>query len=280
MIKTKKTFLLFVISLILITFVPFVLANTPADSSGESAVGKEISITIYWPKEGGIAYNDVVGIPYTVQGEVEAINGIKNVTISDGTFVVNCDDKKQQDPSHFNMMCDVPRNYNDRTNKYRYVISVFDKQGYVKTVTLNFSYGGGFPPQNSITHFSAHGKVTDNDGNPLSNALLVFEFPEVRVWGPNGFRSFTRNVNSMDNGTYTTEFIEDGRASAHQNVNITKEGYYTFKEELDMKADSNEINFVLTPLHTPTRQKSPGFDSTIGVYSLVLGLLFFSIKRR
>ena len=77
-------------------------------------------------------YSDVSGTPVTVQGEVDAINGIQNVTISDGTFVVYCKDKNQRNRSHFNILCDVPRNYNMSEGKNQYVIT----QAFIKLELL------------------------------------------------------------------------------------------------------------------------------------------------
>jgi hypothetical protein len=50
------------------------------------------------------------------------------------------------------------------------------------------------------------------------------EVPGARLWGPeiDDFRSFSRIVTNGGEGVYSTEFMEEGRTSAYQAVNVTK----------------------------------------------------------
>jgi hypothetical protein len=126
------------------------------------------------------------------------------------------------------------------------------------------------PPPDYFTLFSAHGKVSDLYGNTLSNASLVFEFPDFRVWGPEigAYRSFIRIATTDENGLYNTEFAEEGRKSANQTANVSKEGYRSLSQNVILRNDTNEINFVLA-LITSERRSSPGFDFVFGIFALL-----------
>jgi len=273
---------------IVILIIPFVSAtSTTTENIAKVGDNKNISLRIYQPKEGSISYSDVVGLPYVVVGEIDAINGIQNVTITSGHDLVICGNNPMMhlnlfygnnSGTHLNLFCDVPRNY---IEKQQYIITVFDNRGDVASITRNFTLIGSIPPPDFFTHFSAHGKVTDPHGNPLSNVSLVFEFPDARVWGPEiaDFRSFIRIATTGSEGIYSTEFIEEGRTSANQTVNVTKEGYRPLSQDIAIRNDTNEINFVLTPI-TSEHRNSPGFDFVFGIFALVSVFLIIMTRTR
>jgi hypothetical protein len=283
----KTGTILFLVLIAVLMIIPFVrAASTTTENSAKVGDNKNISLRIYQPKEGSISYNDV-GLPYVVLGEIDAVNGIRNVTITSGHDLVICGNNPmmqlnlfygKNSGTHLNLFCDVPRNF---IEKQQYIITVFDSRGDVASITRNFTLIGSIPPPDFFTHFSAHGKVTDPDGNPLSNVSIVFEFPDARVWGPEitDFRSFIRNVTTGSDGIYSTEFIEEGRTSTNQTVNVMKEGYRPLTQNIKIRNDTNEINFVLTPI-TSEHRSSPGFDFVFGIIALVSVFLIIMTRTR
>jgi hypothetical protein len=284
----KTGTILFLVLIAVLMIIPFVgAASTTTENTSTVGDNKNVSLRIYQPKEGSVSYSDVVGLPYVVLGEIDAVYGIQNVTITSGNDFVTCGNNPmmqlnlfygKNSGTHLNLFCDVPRNY---IEKQQYTITVFDNRGDVASVTRNFTLIGSIPPPDFFTHFSAHGKVTDPDGNPLSNVSIVFEFPDARVWGPEitDFRSFIRNVTTGSEGIYSTEFIEDGRTSANQTVNVMKEGYRPLTQNISLRNDTNEINFVLAPV-TSERRSSPGFDFVFGIFALLSVFLMMTKTRR
>ena len=261
----KKGTILLILFIVVILIIPLVsAASTTTENIAKGGDNKNITIRIYQPKEGSVYYNDVTGLPDVVQGEIDAINGIRNVTITSGHDLVVCGNNSG---THLNLFCDIPRNY---IEKQRYEITVFDNQGDVVSVTRNFTLIGSMPPPDYFKLFSAHGKVSDPYGNPLPNASLVFEFPDFRVWGPEigAYRSFIRIATTDKNGLYNTEFAEEGRKSANQTANVSKEGYQSLSQNVILRNDTNEINFVLVPLNNES-QSSPGFELVFGIFALL-----------
>jgi len=258
--------------------------------AGENGPGSELSTTenislvIYSPGDRETLCSDVSGMPVTVLGEVTAVNGIQNVTITDNTFFVTCQDPDQTVPTEFNIRCEVPRNYNtSEAYMTRYVIRVYDTQGNGKILSRDFIIRTGIPPPEWFSEHmcSVHGNVTDPEGEPVTGATLLFEFPGLRVWdiAARDFRSFQKIVNTTENGTYATDFAGRCSRDIPQNITVTKPGYATITRELHMDANVNEVNIVLTTLAGPPPGKTPGFTLWTGLLALLAVSIAISDKR-
>jgi hypothetical protein len=132
----KTGTILFLVFIGVLTIIPFVrAASTTTENLAKVGDNKNISLRIYQPKEGSVSYSDVVGLPYVVLGEIDAINGIRNVTIISGHDLVICGNNPmmqvnlfygKNSGTHLNLFCDIPRNY---IEKQQYIITVFDNRG-------------------------------------------------------------------------------------------------------------------------------------------------------
>jgi len=209
--------------IILLVLVLAALVIVPMVSADE----KNITINITSPEEGDVFYIDVVPAFISVQGTIDAPQGIRNVSITNGADLVVCGSNYG---INFDMVCDVPC-YSDTDH---ITVSVVDTVGNSASVTRNFTRYTGPPPPGTIF---VYGKVVDIAGNPVSGAVLTFETET----GDN--RLVSVNTTTDRNGTYSMKKAN----GFHQKITVRKAGYQTLVQQVTFEPYGHDVDFVLSP---------------------------------
>ncbi|WP_292727049.1 carboxypeptidase regulatory-like domain-containing protein [Methanoculleus sp.] len=210
-----------------------------------------ITINITSPAEGETVWIDVVPPRVAVVGEVHAPAGLHNVVVRSGTGEVSCGNRPE-------FACSVPVSAGENT-----ITVVADTHGPLAEKTVNVTVHIGLPPPPAI---AVSGRVTDASGNPVPGALVRFE----SVFTLDDEPLAGTNVTGEDGGYLVTT------PGYRQTITVEKEGYAPLREEFIFENSTNTLDLELEPLPRTV----PGFDSVVGVLSLVGTLLLVGRKRR
>jgi hypothetical protein len=221
-----------------------------------SADEKNITINITAPEEGDEFYIDVVPAYIEVHGTIDAPGGIQNVSITNGltdTYgEVVCGTHLG---THFDISCKIL--ITDHV-----VIRVTDESGLVASERRNFTVYAGPPGPGTIW---VTGWVIDMNGQPVSNASIIFETIGERY-------TITATTKSGADGSYKMKkALVD-----FQKITVQKEGYQTAIREVRFKPLYNDLNLTLTPQGKPV----PGFGFGIGVSAIIIGLFLITVRKR
>lgn len=207
-----------------------------------------ITIDITSPAEGETVWIDVVPPRVAVVGEVHAPTGLHNVVVRSGTGEVSCGNRPE-------FACSVPVSAGENT-----ITVVADTHGPLAEKTVNVTVRIGIPPPS----IAVSGRVMDAGGNPVPGALVRFE-PLLTL---DGEPLAATNVTGED-GRY--QITAPGY---RQTVTVEKEGYSTLREEFVFENSTNTLDLELEP----SSRTVPGFDSAVGVLSL-LGVVLLIGRR-
>ena len=219
-----------------------------------SADEKNITINITAPEEGDVFYLDVVPAFISVQGMVDAPNGIRNVSITNGEDVVVCGSNYG---IHFDISCDVPC----YSNTDHITVSVLDFRGNSDSARRNFTRYTGPPPPGTIR---VTGWVVDKGGQPVPNATIIFD-------RCGKISQVARTTTSGTDGSYKMKKTW----GIHQRVSVQKDGYQTLVREMTFKIYDNELNLTLTPVGTSV----PGFNFDVAISAVLICSLLVVVKR-
>lgn len=243
--------------IILICGVPTAGAQTgeinPTMNSGE----KNITIDIFSPEEGDIIFYDVVPAYLTVQGIVDAPQGIRNITIlnyrntsNDGEVLCG-----NNVGTHYNFSCSI-------LISNQITVVVTDNTGNRATATRNITRKMRPPGPGDIW---VKGWITDPKGNPISDAIIIFE----RI-GDNKILNVT--TKSKTDGSYSMKKA----SGSTQKITIFKEGYQTIIQESTFRNYNNRLNFTLVPVSSSV----PGFHVPVSLSAILICIIFMRIGKR
>ncbi len=219
-----------------------------------SADEKNITINITSPEEGDFIYLDVVPAFITVQGTIDAIHGIRNVSITNGEDFVICGSNYG---IHFTMLCDLP--CYSTTNHI--TVTAVDTLGSSASATRNFTRFTGPPGPGTIW---VTGWVIDTNGQSIPNASIIFETIGERY-------TITATTKTGADGSYKMK-----KALGYfQKITVQKEGYQTSVSEVRFKPLYNDLNLTLTPQGRPV----PGFEFEIGISAILVCLFLVNFRR-
>jgi hypothetical protein len=220
-----------------------------------SADEKNITINITSPEEGDIIFYDVVPAYIAVQGTIDAPQGIRNVSITNGLNdsygEVVCGSNLG---THYDISCKIL--ITDHVT-----ITVTDESGFVASERRKFTSYAGPPPPGTIW---VTGWVVDKEGRPVPNASIIFE----------GLGENTPIVETMKtgmDGMYKTKKA----FGFYQRVTVRQEGYQTFVREVRFKEYGNEFNITLTPQGTSV----PGFNFEVAISAILVSLFLVIISK-
>ncbi len=220
-----------------------------------SADEKNITINITSPEEGDIIYYDVVPAYIAVQGTIDASQGIRNVSITNGlndTYgVVVCGNDLG---IHYDILCKILI-----TNHVTIVVT--DNSGFVISETRNFTSYAGPPGPGTIW---VTGWVIDTNGQTIPNASIIFE--TIGEINP-----ITATTKSGADGSYKMQ-----KAWGYfQKITVKKEGYQTSVRDVRFKPLYNDLNLTLNPQGRPV----PGFGFGIGMSAILVCLFLVNFRR-
>ena len=220
-----------------------------------SADEKNITLNITSPEEGDIIYYDVVPAYIAVQGTIDASQGIRNVSITNGlndTYgEVVCGNNLG---IHYDISCKILI-----TNHVTIIVT--DNSGFVISETRNFTSYGGPPGPGTIW---VTGWVVDSNGQPIPNASITFQ-----TIGENN--PITATTKTGTEGSYKMQ-----KAWGYfQKITVQKEGYQTLVTEVRFKPLYNNLNLTLLPQGKPV----PGFEFEIALSAILFCLILFNARR-
>jgi len=234
-----------------------VLLSAMAIAPLVSADEKNITINITYPEEGDTFYNDVQPAFIFVQGIIDAPQGIRNVSITNGVNEsgygeVICGGNYS---THFDLSCKI-------FMTDHVTITVEDKLGFIGTERRNFTNYGGPPPPGTIW---VTGRIVDSKGKPIPNASVIFE-----------------TIGENYHVTATTESGADGlykmkkALGFNQRITVRKEGYQTFVREVSFVPYDNQFIITLEPQGTSV----PGFTLVSAISAILVSLFLVITTRR
>jgi hypothetical protein len=230
-------------------------SGVPNENSIILSSNKDIIFNITSPLEDDVIYYDVVPAYLSVEGKIYGSDDIRNVTVTYGTESVECG-KKQG--SYIDVSC----KFLFHDNVKRITVNAVDNHGSVISETRNFTSHAGLLPPGMVFVF---GKVIDTNGNPVRDALLIFESET----------NHTVNTTTDTNGKYSTKKVY----GLHQKITVKKPGYQTLvrDETFESYPYANVKNFTLSL----QKNSVPGFSFTITFFAiLVISLITHSSRKR
>jgi hypothetical protein len=243
--SVKMGVFLIVVLLSVMVIVPIVRADE-----------KNISINITSPEEGDVIFYDVVPAYIEVHGTIDAPGGIRNISITNGLNdsygEVVCGTYLG---THYDISCKIL--ITDHVT-----LTVTDDSGSVASERRNFTSHARPPGPGDIW---VTGWVVDREGQPISNASIIFE----RIEGNAPVRVTTKS--GMD-GTYSMK-----KASGiNQKITVQKEGYQTLIREEAFRHYNNVLNLTLVPEGAPV----PGFNFEAAISAILICSLLIIVRRR
>lgn len=220
-----------------------------------SADEKNITINITSPEEGDVFYNDVQPAFISVQGTIDAPQGIRNVSIANGLNEksygeVICGSNYG---TYFDFSCEI-----FMTDHVTVIVT--DKSGFVGSERRNFTNYGGPPPPGTIW---VTGWVVDKEVRPVPNASIIFE-------GLGENMPIVETMKTGMDGMYKTKKA----FGFYQRVTVRQEGYQTFVREVRFKEYGNEFNITLIP----EGPSVPGFNFESAVSAILVSLLLLVVR--
>lgn len=251
----RKAITVLVVILAFLAFVPAGCSGLSNGNFGTVVGEKEIRLNITSPEDEDIIYFDVVPAYITVHGTIDASQGIRNVSITNGlndTYgEVVCGSNYG---THLEISCEIL--ITDHVT-----IIATDNSGFVVSETRNFTSHAGPPGPGTIW---VTGWVIDPEGQPVPNASISFE----RMWeNPPGIAT----TKSLADGSYKMKKTW----GYFQKINVQKEGYQTFVRGAIFKIYNNELNLTLTPKGTSV----PGFNFEVAISAILIGLLLVDVRK-
>ncbi|MFA5268254.1 MAG: carboxypeptidase-like regulatory domain-containing protein [Methanoregula sp.] len=222
----NKTGIVFFLTLMFVAgiIVPVVSATEPVGINETANSGKNITLNITIPAEGGVIYNDIGGSPDTIFVDVDSPYGIREVSITNGIDQSLC--KKNIDHAYF---C---KNLADQ-GKNSIKVTAIDNSGHIAIETRNYFNVAGPPGPVSVL---VHGNVIDEKGQPVPDASVQFE-SSLSLGA-------VQNLTGKD-GSYWINAIE-----YPQNITVKKTGYILINKKVVLNPGLNELNFELVPSST------------------------------
>lgn len=244
----------------IICVLAIILFFTPANAVPTPLPGEEehpISIVITSPGNDTKFHSDVVPHHVRVLANISSIYNITRVTLDSGWETVEAEEP-------FNEIDEDIRV--ESSGERSIVVTAYDEKGnsVSETTTFTIIIGPPIGPRYSI-QFTIHGRVTDSNGEPVSNCQVrmnssFYKYLDVYMG--------SSNVTDI-NGCYLIENIFGPEIM----ITADKEGYQRYESTESFENADVEFNIVMVP-----EKKELPLPFFIIILSIGLAV-FFRIKR-